>query len=128
MASKFVYAAGVFFVLLGFVGFCEWVSSDWMMFGLIAVNPVHNVVHLATGALALGAAYIGGIYPKVLLRVIAVVYGLQGAAYLIVGGSLFWGLLLTNFYGALLHLGIGAGALYASLGCPGLGGDDCCGC
>ena len=62
--QKFALIIGIVYIALGVVGFFvtgfgEFVShSDTALLGIFHLNPFHNVVHLALGALALFAALV----------------------------------------------------------------------
>lgn len=47
-------------VLVGILGFIPGVVMDGALLGIFGVNSLHNVVHLLTGAILLGAAYMDG--------------------------------------------------------------------
>lgn len=63
---------GWFFIVIGVLGFV------WdPLFGLFHVNALHNVVHLASGAVLLAAAYVaGGRHARVTNLTLGVVYAL----------------------------------------------------
>lgn len=63
---------GAVLLVMGIVGFVS--GGQLLVFG---VNPVHNVFHLVTGALAVGAGlYANGLYADEFNKTAGVVYGL----------------------------------------------------
>jgi hypothetical protein len=64
LAQRYSLVAGVFYLALGVIGFF-WTGSgsgtgvmNQMLFGIFMVNPFHNTVHLAVGALWLLGAFV----------------------------------------------------------------------
>lgn len=57
---------GAVLVLVGLLGFVPALTPDGLLLGIFGVNALHNVVHLLTGAVLLGAVYMqGGQYVRV---------------------------------------------------------------
>jgi hypothetical protein len=50
---------GIFFIVAGIGGFVPGLAPGGMLFGIFMVGPVHNVIHLASGAVALFCAFAG---------------------------------------------------------------------
>jgi hypothetical protein len=44
---------GLAFISVGFLGFQKDFTPDGLLFGYFLVNPMHNVIHVATGLIAL---------------------------------------------------------------------------
>jgi hypothetical protein len=107
------FAAGAVFVVVGLLGFT--VSGGHpaagheggALLGLFQVNVLHNVVHLAIGAVMIAAAIAGARAAKVTNTVVGAVYLLVGVAGLVVAGSAA-DLLALNGSDNILHLGLGA--------------------
>src|SRR5690242_1247369 len=52
-------------------------TSYTLLLGVFAINPLHNVIHLATGAIALAAGLYGsGAYARMYFLVFGIVYAL----------------------------------------------------
>ncbi|HVL47222.1 MAG TPA: DUF4383 domain-containing protein [Candidatus Thermoplasmatota archaeon] len=63
---------GAVLVLVGILGFLPQFNPTLIIFG---VNVLHNIVHLATGAILLAAGFIdGGTYARVTNQILGVVY------------------------------------------------------
>ncbi len=110
MAKRFSLLLGVVFVAVGILG---WVSGGHghvlIIFG---INMTHNLVHLASGIVALLAVFTGGEkYSKLYLLVFGAVYGVVA-----IGGFLNVPQVVTmlniNPADNFLHLAIAAASLY----------------
>lgn len=108
MAQKFVRVLGIIFIILGVVGFIM------PMENIFHLTPVHNIVHLASGAVALvmSRTESGSIlFAKVF-----------GFVYLLVG---ILGLFVDEFLGMhflpadnILHFAIALSSLYVGFAKP----------
>lgn len=118
MAKQVAVIFGVVMLVVGILGFVPALNtpgpsgtSYTLLLGIFAINPLHNVIHLATGAVALAAGlYGGGAYA----RLYFVVFGIVYAVVTVVGvtglffdghGSLL-GIVPINGADNLLHLAI----------------------
>lgn len=103
---------GYVFVIIGLLGFVPnpIVSAE----GFFEVNTLHNVVHLASGAVALAAGYTRETYAQAYnvgfgaVYAIVTVLGFLGTAFLV-------DLLALNMADNVLHLVIAASLLAAGL-------------
>ena len=77
-----VMVLGAVLVLVGLLGF---VNNPVM--GLFAVDTMHNLVHIVTGALVLYAGYAGGTVMRRILQVLGIVYLLVTLAGFIAPGA-----------------------------------------
>lgn len=99
MAKTYCQILGVAMLVIGVVGFAQ---PHFMGFHL---TPVHNVIHLATGALAAYLGFAGSSHgARTFCRVFAGVYGLVALLGFVAPG------LLSAILG---HPGLGAGDLTA---------------
>lgn len=109
----FALAVGVVFILVGLLGFVPALVPGGALLGIFAVNVLHSVVHLLIGVLGVAAAYTG--FSRLYNRVIGVVYFLLAILgfipALIISGALL-GLVSINLADNLLHLVVGAAAIY----------------
>lgn len=106
---------GVVFILVGVLGFIPnpLVSPD----GLFAVNTMHNVVHLVTGAGLLAGAYTA-FGSAMALKVFGGIYALVAILGLILGPGLLLGLVLINAADNWLHVALAAAILAAGFALP----------
>lgn len=111
MIQKLAWIFGAVFVLVGVLGFVPALTPDGYLLGIFEVDTLHNVIHLLSGVLALGAAWTG-VYARLYFQVFGVVYGVVAVVGFLQGGSVL-GLFPVNAADHLLHLVIAAVALYA---------------
>lgn len=118
MAKQVAVIFGVVMLLIGILGFIPGLTtagpagtSYRLLLGIFAINPVHNVIHLATGAVALAAGLYGsGAYARMYFLVFGIVYavvtivGLTGILFDSHGSLL--GIVPINGADNILHLAI----------------------
>ena len=84
MAKQVAVIFGIVMLVIGILGFVPAVNtagpsgtSYTLLLGIFAINPLHNVIHLATGAVALAAGLYGsGAYARMYFLVFGIVYAL----------------------------------------------------
>lgn len=107
---------GAVFALAGILGFIPAVApvspdtGDSMLLGLFAVNPMHNMVHIITGVLAIGVSFASESLCRLYFKVFGVVYALVTLIGFAVGQQHVMGVAL-NVPDAVLHLLVAAFAL-----------------
>ena len=67
---------GVVFLAVGIAGFIPALCPNGLLFGIFAVDAMHNIVHIASGVLALGMAAAGEGAARNYFRIFGVVYAL----------------------------------------------------
>ena len=67
---------GVLFIATGLAGFVPALCPNGLLFGLFATNAMHNIVHIASGILALAMAFGTDGTARNYFRIIGVVYAL----------------------------------------------------
>jgi hypothetical protein len=105
---------GVVLTLVGLAGF--FMPSP--LFGLFEVDTVHNIVHLASGLVALWAGATSVQYSRMFLIIFGIVYGLVAVlGYVMVpeGGKLL-GLMAVNSHDHWLHALIAVACLAVGFG------------
>ena len=108
-AQTFALAFGVVYLLVGILGFILAPDAGDKLFGIFEVNLLHNIIHLAVGALFLAGSSTHERAKQVNL-IVGVVYGLT--AILGFAGVLVEDLLHANGADNFLHLASGVLALY----------------
>lgn len=101
----FTRLLGITLLIAGIAGF--FVGDTLLVF---EVDPIHNIVHVLTGVLALGAANSYGMARNFLLA-FGFIYTIVGIVGFMSGGDIF-GLFHTNTAGHGLHIGIGVACLF----------------
>jgi hypothetical protein len=107
---------GAVFTLAGILGFIPAVApvssdtGDAMLLGIFAVNPMHNLVHIITGVLAIGFSFASEALCRLYFKVFGVLYALVTLIGFAVGHQHVMGVAL-NMPDAVLHLLVAAFAL-----------------
>lgn len=116
MLRTFAVIFGVIMIVVGVLGFIPVVTEDNHLFGIFHVNFVHNVIHIATGFIALLSGLNNALASRLFFQVFGVVYGLVGLLGIYYGSSAILGIVANNFADTLLHLAIAALSLYLGFG------------
>src|SRR3954470_19173692 len=103
---------GVFFIVAGIGGFVPALAPNGMLFGIFMVGPVHNVIHLASGAVALFCAFAGASAARKYFQIFGVVYLLVAVIGFVYGNSPLMGMVEHNKNDIWLHIIIAAASLY----------------
>jgi len=105
-AKAFAGGIGAVYLLVGLVGFTVTGGSQetHQLFWLFDVNLVHNIVHLAVGALGLAAFSAGVQASRTFAIGLAVVYAAVAVAGLTQSGQ-FLGIIPLAGYDIALHIG-----------------------
>jgi hypothetical protein len=109
-------AFGIVFFLVGLAGFVPALCPEGYLFGLFAVNALHNMIHVATGVVAICAGALGFSAAQNFFRVFGMVYALVAAYGFMVGNGLLLNLVANNIADAVLHSVIAVFALFMGFG------------
>ncbi|PLS81346.1 hypothetical protein CYG49_02325 [Candidatus Saccharibacteria bacterium] len=118
MLSTFAKIFGVVFVAVGLLGFVPMFTPNEHLLGLFHVNGIHNVIHLASGIVALGVGFSSNQASRLYFQIFGVVYALVAALGLIYGNQPILGVVTNNLADTLLHIAIAATALALGFGTP----------
>ncbi len=101
---------GIVLVAVGVLGFL----MPSPLLGIFEVDTMHNIIHVASGAIALVVA---GTYAmsRMYLIIFGVVYGIVAIAGFVQGDTVL-GLIGVNMADNLLHTGIAAACLIVGMG------------
>jgi hypothetical protein len=117
LAKTYANLLGAVLTLVGILGFIGTLTpnlsgtSTPALLGIFAINPIHNVIHLASGVVGLAAANTaGGRYARLFAGVFGTVYGLVTVVGFIQGTTVL-GLIPVNLADNVLHVAIAASAL-----------------
>ena len=107
---------GIFFLVAGIGGFVPALAPQHgtgnMLFGIFMVGPVHNVVHLASGAAALLCGFMGAGAARKYFQIFGIVYALVAVLGFFYGNTPILGMVEHNVADIGLHIAIAAVALY----------------
>jgi hypothetical protein len=108
---------GAVFVLIGILGFVPAVTPAGMLFGVFAVNPLHNMVHLITGVIALAVGLGNERNSTLFFQIFGILYTLVAVVGFAYGGAMMMGM-AHNTADAGLHLLIGFVAMFVGFVLP----------
>lgn len=112
---------GAVFIVAGLLGFVEAVAphrdpeGDALLFGIFAVNPVHNIVHLISGIVAIIVGLRSDAASAMYFRAFGLIYGLVTIAGIFVGHGQLLGM-AHNPADVVLHAIVAGAALYLGFG------------
>jgi hypothetical protein len=79
------------FLLVGILGFIPAVAPNQMLLDVFHINAAHNLVHLLSGAVALGCGLASVAASRLYFRIFGIVYGLVAVLGLVQGDTLLLG-------------------------------------
>jgi hypothetical protein len=103
---------GIFFLVAGIGGFFPALAPGGMLFGIFMVGPVHNTIHIASGAAALLCAFAGAGAARKYFQIFGVVYLLVAVLGFVYGNNPLLGMVEHNHADIWLHIAIAAVALF----------------
>ena len=103
---------GLFFIVAGIGGFVSSLAPNGMLFGIFMVGPVHNCIHIASGAVALLCAFAGAGAARKYFQIFGVVYLLVALLGFYYGNHPLIGMVEHNHADIWLHIAIAAAALF----------------
>ena len=112
MLKKITMVFGVIFIAVGVLGFIPAVTPNGRLLGVFEVNPLHNLIHLATGIVAVVVGMASEDAMRNFFRIFGIVYALVAALGFFYGDQPLLGLVANNLADAGLHVVIAAVALY----------------
>jgi hypothetical protein len=107
---------GIIFVIIGILGFIPGITSEGHLLGIFHVNTLHDMIHLASGIIAIGAGMSGTKASRMYFQIFGVVYGLVTVLGFIAGNGEILGVIANNLADNLLHVLISGSALYLGFG------------
>ena len=108
MVKSFALLFGIVFLVVGILGFVPAATHDVngmpMLLGIFHVNPAHNIVHLASGAVFLLCGLAGAGPSRAFFKIFGLVYALVAALGFYVGDQPILGLISNNVADTWLHV------------------------
>lgn len=103
LAKLYATVLGAVLTLVGILGFIPGLAPNGNLLGIFAIDPVHNVIHILSGVVALAVAFMAnGAYARWYALVFGIVYGLVTVIGFIQGTTVL-GLINVNLADNLLH-------------------------
>ena len=116
MLKNIAIAFGIVFIIVGILGFVSAVTPNGLLLGYFEVNPAHNVVHLATGVVALIVAFASEKAMRLFFQIFGVIYALVALMGFFTGNQPLLGIVAINAADNWLHVLIAIVALYLGFG------------
>jgi len=102
---------GIILIVVGVLGFVPGLTTDRHLLGIFHVNPLHNLLHIASGVVAVWASR-SARYAKTYFQVFGIIYALLAVLGAIYGYGYIFGIIANNTADIWLHLVISATSLY----------------
>jgi hypothetical protein len=112
MLKRMAVAFGIVLILAGIAGYVPVLVPDGHLFGLFAVDSLHNMVHVVTGVVAVIVGYRSEHASQVFFQTFGVIYGLVAVLGLVYGNAPLLGVMSHNWADFGLHIAIAAFSLY----------------
>src|SRR5437763_1851454 len=116
MLKNIAIAFGIVVIVVGLLGFVSAVTPNGLLLGSFEVNRAHNLVHLATGVVALVVALISEKATRLFFQIFGVIYALVALLGFFTGNTPLLGIIAINAADNWLHVLIAVVALYLGFG------------
>ncbi len=103
---------GLLMIVAGILGFMPDFAPNGRLFTLFLVNPMHNIVHLLTGVVAVICGLSSGMAAKIFFIVFGIIYGAIAVLGFMMGQGMLFDLIAINHMDNWLHAGVAAVCLY----------------
>ena len=114
--KKLAVIFGVIFVVVGVLGWIPALNPDGKLLGLFEVNNAHDLVHLATGIVAIIAGMSSDKASKTFFQVFGVIYAVVAVLGFFTGDAPLLGIVSNNAADSALHVVVAVVALYLGFG------------
>lgn len=103
---------GVIMLAVGILGFIPQANPNGMLLGLFHVNLIHNLIHVATGIVAILCGLSSEYASRVYFQVFGIVYALVALLGFYYGDRDILGLIANNTADNILHVLIALASIY----------------
>ena len=107
---------GIVFVAIGVMGFLPHFTQKGMLVGILQVNVMLNVIHLATGIIALWVGFSTASACRIFFQVFGIIYLLASFLGFYYGDQMMLGMIANNAADSWAHLLIALVTLYFGFG------------
>lgn len=114
MLKALAVLIGILLIVVGILGFVPTATPHHLLLGIFMVDPLHNLVHIITGVIALFAATSAN-YARLFFQVFGVIYAILTILGFALKGDLVY--LHLNMADSWLHLVIAIVFLLIGFGC-----------
>ncbi len=115
MLKIFAILFGIIMIVVGILGFLPDFTHDGKLLDLFEVNTWHNVIHLASGFIALLCGLSKTIYCKIFFILFGLIYGFVAVWGFVQGPGMLFNMIAINTADNWLHTGIAILSLYLGL-------------
>jgi hypothetical protein len=116
MLKTFAIIFGIVFLAIGILGFVPQARDGDLLLGVFRIDPLHNIIHLASGVVALLCGLTSNYASRVYFQIFGIIYGLVALLGFYFHDRDIFGVLTNNLADAVLHLLIAAVSLYLGFG------------
>src|SRR5687768_5745297 len=107
---------GFVFLLVGILGFVPAATTHGHLLGIFHVNPVHNMIHIASGIVALFCGFQSVYASRQYFRIFGLIYGAVAILGFFHGDNPIFGIVANNMADTWLHVGISIVSLVLGFG------------
>lgn len=122
MVKSLAILFGIVFLVVGILGFVPAATKDMngmpMLLGIFHVNTMHNIVHLASGAVFLLCGLSGAGPSRTFFQIFGIVYALVAILGFMKGDGMLLGLISNNKADTYLHVVLAAAMLLIGFATP----------
>jgi len=116
MVKSIAAIFGIVFIVIGILGFVPAIAPDGMLLNIFHVNAAHNVVHLATGIVALLCAMSGAGAARTFFQIFGIVYAIVAVLGFYNGDEPLLGFISSSRPNTWLHVVIAVVSLFLGFG------------
>lgn len=103
MVRGLAFLVGIVLIVAGVLGFYPQFMQDGLLFGLFEVDQMHNMVHIATGVLALLSTF-STQFARLFFKVFGLLYMVLTIVGFVNGGNVY--IMHVNMADNILHAGL----------------------
>ena len=116
MVKSIAVIFGIVFIVIGILGFLPATAPDGMLLKIFHVNTPHNIVHLATGIVALLCAMGGAGASRTFFQIFGILYAIVAILGFYYGDERLLGLISSSRPNTWLNVVIAVVSLFLGFG------------
>ncbi len=107
---------GLALIGFGIIGFLPSITTNDMIYGMFKTNTAHNIVHIATGLIAVWTGLTSTYAAKLFFAIFGIVWVIVAIVGFLYGDNNILGLIANSPANSWLHLVIGVISLFLGFG------------